>query len=324
MSLRDAILNFPKQFSYKPVIENADRLVKKDRFLVCGMGGSHLAADFISAYLPQVPLTTHRDYGLPATDDATLRESLIVASSYSGSTEETLDVYDTARAKGLACAAIAVGGALIERAKADGTPYIQLPHTGIQPRSALGFSVMAHFALFGLAREQAEAKNLASTLDPKTSDAAGKKLAEQLTGRIPIIYASQHNWPIAWNWKIKLNENTKIPAFFNVVPELNHHEMNGFDVTASTRALSESFTFLFLRDEHDHPRVQQRFAVLEKLYADRGFAVIDLPIGGRTTFERFFSSLILADWTTYHLGTAYGVETEQVPMVEEFKKLITA
>ncbi len=323
MSLRDAIIDFPKQFAYTPVIENADRLVQKARVLVCGMGGSHLAADFISAYLPHIRLTNHRDYGLPAADAETLRESLIVASSYSGNTEETIDGYMTAGAHGYARAAIGVGGALIERAKADRVPYIALPNTGIQPRGALGFSLMAHLALLGLTEECTAAAQLEHILDPRVSEAPGQKLAARLVGRIPIIYTSQHHWLIGWNWKIKLNENTKVPAFFNVVPELNHHEMNGFDVIPSTRALSEKFVFLFLRDRQDHPRVQKRFDVLMQLYRDRSLEVIELAISGQTIFERFFSSLVLTDWTTYHLGVAYGTETEQVPMVEEFKKLIT-
>jgi len=171
--------------------------------------------------------------------------------------------------------------------------------------------------------EFAEARALAAVLKPAEQEEAGKSLAERIRGKVPIIYASRKNRGLSYNWKIKFNETGKTPAFANVLPELNHNEMTGFDVVDSTRALSSAFHFIFLRDSADSEKIQKRMDVLGKLYRDRGLLVEDVIIEGDTPYLKIFSSLVLADWTALYTGESYGVETEQVPMVEEFKKAIS-
>ncbi len=119
-----------------------------------------------------------------------------------------------------------------------------------------------------------------------------------------------------------MNETGKIPAFSNVFPELNHNEMTGFDRKGKTKDLSGKFCFIFLSDNADHPQNRKRFEVTKRLYEERGLVVHSLPLQGTTRSEKIFSSLLLADWVAYHTALQYGVEPEQVPMVEEFKKLI--
>ena len=151
----------------------------------------------------------------------------------------------------------------------------------------------------------------------------GKNLAQTLNGSIPLIYASRVNTSLAHIWKITLNETGKIPAFYNVFPELNHNEMTGFDLKERTKHLSERFHFIFLRDQNDHPLVQKRMDVTAQFYRQRGLKVEMLELKGKTVFHKIFSSLLLADWTAYYLALHYGVDPEQIPMVEEFKKLIS-
>lgn len=320
--MQDAILDFHKQFEYQPKIENKSNLKKRKQFVVLGMGGSHLAADALRAYNPSIPLIIHSDYGLPATSPEILKNSLIIASSYSGNTEEVIEGLLDARKKKLAVAVIAVGGKLLELAKKYRLPYIQLPNTGIQPRSALGFSLMALLTVMDQKQALNEARKLSKILKPKTIEKSGKTLAEKLQHQVPVIYTSENNRALAYNWKIKLNETGKIPAFYNVIPELNHNEMTGFDVAKTTTQLSNNFTFLFLTDSSDHPKNQKRMKIVEKLYKKRGLQTITLPLKGKTRFERMFTSLLLADWTAVHLAAVYGLESEQVPMVEEFKQLV--
>lgn len=317
--MKDAIRDFPKQFAFDPVIANTSKLKKCRHAVLIGMGGSHLAADLALIAKTELPLAVWSDYGLPPRD---LKGSLIIASSYSGNTEETIDGLRIAMKKKLPVACIAVGGKLLDIAKKKKLPYIEIPNTGIQPRSALGFSLRALLALLGDARGLVETKRLAMTLKPDVMVPQGKTLAGMLKDRVPVIYASRANEAIAYNWKIKFNETGKIPAFYNVLPELNHNEMTGFDVTPRSRHLSEKFFFIFLRDRSDHPRVQKRMTVLEGLYRDRGLEMVVLDLVGKTRFEKIFSSLLLADWTAVAVADRYGLESEQVPMVEEFKKLI--
>lgn len=320
--MSDAIKNFAKQFSYEPIIENGDGFAPKKKIIVVGMGGSALAAGLLKTWNPNLDIRVHRDYGLPFISTEEKADTLVVASSYSGNTEETIDAYEQAGTQGLTRVAVAVGGALLEAAKKDGTPYIQLPNTGIQPRSALGFSFKAHLKFLGLADALKEISSLAKELNPVAFEEDGKKLAEKLRGYVPIIYSSARNESIAYNWKIKFNETGKIPAFYNCVPELNHNEMTGFDVKDTSEHLSKGFLFVFLRDKQDHPRVQKRMETLEGLYKDRKLSVITIDLEGVHPFYKIFSSLVLADWAAVYTASQYGLESEQVPMVEEFKKLV--
>lgn len=316
--MREAIQNFNKQFEFKPELVNADKLGNYKQFVVLGMGGSNLAATIIRNLKPSVNIRSHKGYGLPELEPQTL----VIASSYSGNTEETLDGVNQAQSQGLPLAVISTGGLLLELAQTNNLPYIEIPNTHIQPRSALGFDVLATLKLIGETELISEVSKLTS-LNPQDFEKQGKALAKNMQDHVPVIYASCNYSGLAYNWKIKLNETGKVPAFFNLLPELNHNEMTGFDVQKASRHLSQNFHFLFLKDSKgDHPRVVKRFEVLEKLYKDRGLRVEVLELQGASTAEKIFSSLILADWTALHTAEIYGHESEQVPMVEEFKKLI--
>jgi glucose/mannose-6-phosphate isomerase len=322
MILQD-IKNFNKQFGYEPEIQNAGHLPKiAKKIIVCGMGGSHLAADILKAWKPEWDITIWNDYGLPPLSESDKKECLIIASSYSGNTEETISAFLEAKERRLPLAVVASGGELVSLTKSFGVPYVALPNTNIQPRMALGFSIKAILALMEEKNALKEASALENSLTPARYEPAGKKLAKKLKGRVPVIYASHRNEAVAKNWKIVLNETGKIPAFENVFPELNHNEMTGFDVKKGTRSLSAKFSFIFLRDESDDPRIGKRMKALEGLLRARGFTVSMADIRGGNRIARIFSSINTAQWTAFHFAKLYGVEPEQVPMVEEFKKLI--
>jgi len=187
----------------------------------------------------------------------------------------------------------------------------------------LGYQIRALFKLTGLDEELLETGRLADSLDVAAAALAGERLAEKLSGKVPIIYASERNGALARNWKITFNETGKIPAFYNILPELNHNEMTGFDATEASRPLSEKFHLIFLRDSADDERVQRRMKILEKLYQDRGFGVELIDLEGKDIWEKIFGSLLTGVWSAYYLALSYGAEPEQVPMVEEFKKLMS-
>lgn len=319
----DAIKNFNKQFEYEPEIENSENFKVHKKFIVVGMGGSHLAGDLLKAWDPSLDITVHTDYSLPAMSGEDLKNSLIIASSYSGNTEETISAFEEARERGLDVMVISTGGKLADLAMEHSVPYIQMPDTNIQPRSALGFSFVAMLKAMGNEGALGDLKELASSFDPGSYEERGKDIAKILQGKVPVIYSSSRNQAVAYNWKIKFNETGKIPAFYNVLPELNHNEMTGFDVKDATKKLSENFYFFILRDNEDHPSIPKRMEVLERLYRDRGLPVEVVDIEGEFKLHKIFSSLILADWIAYYTAEQYGLESEQVPMVEEFKKLIS-
>ncbi len=319
--MEDAIRNFPKQFSWKPEIVHEDKLRAFGQVVVGGMGGSHLAADILTALEVDIPISVHRNYGLPSYTEAQRNETLYIASSYSGNTEETIDFAKNAFENDLNLAVIAVSGKLIEFARENKIPHIILPNTGIQPRSALGFSIISLVTLLGnkkLLGELADLQNLSA----EALEKEGEKFAKKLSGFVPVIYASEKNASVAYNWKIKFNETGKIPAFSNVFPELNHNEMTGFDHVPKNEKLGQKFVFIFLADDSDHPQIRKRFEVTKRLYEDRGFEVHVVAMVGATRSKKIFSSLLLADWTACLTARNYGADPEQVPMVEEFKRLI--
>ncbi|MDP3947835.1 MAG: SIS domain-containing protein [bacterium] len=321
--MEDALKKFPDQFAYEPRIKHEENLRRSAKVIVAGMGGSHLAAGIVNAWKPALGIRVHRDYGLPPIPEDELKDYLVVVISYSGNTEEALDAFETARNKGLAIAAISVGGKLLERARIAEIPAVAIPDTGIQPRLALGFMTKALLAILDEREGMGEQGTLPVLLRQNDFEAAGAALAETLKGRVPVIYSSNRNEAVAYNWKIKFNETGKIPAFMNVLPEANHNEMTGFDVIESTKLLSQNFSFLLLTDTEDHPRVQKRFRVLKEMYEARKLPVTVLELTGRNRFHKIFASLLAADWAAYHLARHYGTEPEAVRMVEEFKKRMT-
>lgn len=322
MSMYKTIKETAKQFAFEPKIVNEEYLRPARRYILVGMGGSHLAAGLLKIIKPELDIIIHRGYGLPAISAADIKERLVILSSYSGNTEEVLDAYEKAGGLNLNRAVISIGGKLLEQAKNDKVAHIQMPDFGVQPRSALPLNLKG---LLKLVREKTllkEAGELQNTFRPENAEDEGKSLAEKLHGHIPVIYASEKNQALAYNWKIKFNETGKIPAFYNVLSELNHNEMTGFDVKDSTRALSEKFYFLFLYDSEDHLKIQKRMAITAKLYEDRKLPTYSITLSGSSIFHKIFNSLTLADFAAYFTAEAYGLESEQVPMVEEFKKLI--
>lgn len=338
----EAIQNFPHQLKFLPEIEHKEKLGRSGRFVVLGMGGSNLAPGLLKAWKPELDIVSHRDYGLPHIADDAEEKTLVIASSHSGNTEETIDGFEEAGRCGIPRAAISVGGKLRDMARQSGVPFVQFPDLQIQPRSALGLSIRAILYLIrecqtpdwetefpsalgnSVSKSLEDIAALAAPLAARMADLEkqGKELAERIKGYMPVIYASRRNAALAENWKIKFNETAKIPAFYNVFPELNHNEMTGLDVIESTRGLSEKLFFIFLRDSADHPKVQRRMTVTAELYANRGLRNASLDIAGAGFFEKIFSSTLTADWTAYHTSQIYGTEPDAVPIVEEFKKLI--
>ena len=307
----ESIKNFAKQFDYKPQITG--KLKKYGKFVVAGMGGSNLAAPLLGIWKPALDVIVHRDYGLPAISDAELKKRLIILSSYSGVTEEVIDVFHTARKKKLARAVITTGGKLLALAKREGVPYVEMPDKTMEPRMGLGYSFMAHLKVMGAEKELAEAAGLAHTLKPVRDDPHSKSIAKHMKGFIPVIYSSRKNFPVAYVWKIAVDETAKMPAFANAFPELNHNELQGM---AGGSALAKQFSFLFLKDPDDHLRVQKRMIVLEGLYRNMGVRVEPLIIRGLTPLHKIFSAVVLGHLTSYHLAKENGVSASGQSAIE--------
>lgn len=317
--MEQAILNFNKQFLFEPIVVNADKLKKYKHYILGGMGGSHLAAGILKSYSPGIELYVHRDYGIPQFDEEFMKDSLFIANSYSGNTEEIVDFAEEAYDRGFDVAVIATGGMLIDFAKENNLPYIIIPNDGIQPRSALGYSLVALAALVGENDCLQDAKKLSGALNPESLKNTGEELASVLKGKVPVIYSSLSNLSVSYNWKIKFNETAKVPAFYNVFPELNHNEINGFDLAEDIKYLADNFHFIFISDSEDNPQIIKRMEVTESIYQTKGMPVTRIYLEGNGKLERIFRSLLVADWAAVAIARANGVDPEAVPVVEDLK-----
>lgn len=321
MSLEITLSRLVEQYTWEPVVEHSEALRPHKYVIVCGMGGSHLGAWLLQSYGAASHILIHRDYGLPNLPQEVYDNAIIILSSYSGTTEEVLDSAREALARGLPMAAISTGGKLLEFAKEHAIPHVQLPELGLEPRLALGFSAIGIARLMGASDLEAAVRSGGRSIDPLRLEEAGRRLGEKLLGKVPLIYTSDANSALGYIWKIKFNENAKIPSFSNVFPEMCHNELTGFDVVEKTMDLSSRMFALFLSDPADHPRVAKRMEVAEAMLTERNIPVERIEIEGKG-FGGVFASAILCDWATVVLADAYGVPNPETPMVAEFKKRI--
>ena len=326
--MEEAIKNFAEQLKYSPEIENAAVFKRGGKFVVAGMGGSNLASGLLKVWNPELDIVIHRDFGLPTLAEDELQSRLIVISSYSGGTEETIDVFREALKKKLSIIVLATGGELLELAKENGIPYIQMPDMGMRPQLAAGLSLKAMLKAMGEDGALEEISELVASFDAANYDQAGKDLAGKLGGKIPIVYSSSRNLPLARYWKINFEETSKAPAFCNAFPELNHNEMVGFLSSPALSAgrpdggdLSGKFHFIFLKDKNDDPRLQKRIETTAKLYEEKGLDVesVDLENGA---WQKILGSLLLSNWTSFYLAGERGVDPEDIAVLENFKKSV--
>lgn len=315
--MEEAIKNFHKQFEYEPIIRNSEKLKDKyEHFILCGMGGSHLAAGIIKMQIPGIELYVHKDYDLPPYDNEFFKKSLLIASSHSGNTEEVLSFLRAGIEKGYDVAVITTSGKLFEIAVSQQLPHIVIPDGGLEPRSALGFSSLALAKILRNDELLKQLKEVGKSIKPDILIQEGQSLAHVISNKTPVIYSSKQNLAIVYNWKIKFNETAKIPAFYNLFPELNHNEMQGFDDEEN----SSKFHFIFLHDKTDHERIEKRMVVTSKIFEEKGFSVSNLELVGQNTLEKIFNSLLIADWTALEIAKSDAKNPQSVLMIEDFKQ----
>lgn len=323
MDMRHVILNSPDQIRHSIGVNKDVSLSSSfDSIVLAGMGGSGHPGDLLNALgVTAIPLTVHRSYGLPRILG---KKPLVIASSYSGNTEESITAYQEAKQKGYGLAVNTAGGKLEEYAKQDNAPLIKIDYPGMQPRhtlnasftglaTALANSTLAQDISIDLLRI---ADVLAETIP--TLENTGKELASKLKNNIPVFTSSNTLSFAAKNFKIQTNENAKTPAFWNEFPELNHNEMVGF--SNPTSDYTGKFHVVILRDADDNPRTRARMDVTKELYESWGVGVTEFAVEGQTLAEKIFYAVSFGLWTTYYLALEYGTDPVPVAGVENFKK----
>ncbi len=320
-NFRQIILDFPKQFSVG--LEIAKNIKIRGNFIkyeivICGVGGSALPGELLKLindnYLHQkIKISINRNYNLP---HFVSNNNLIVFISYSGNTEETLSSFKSALRKKLPIAVITSGGELLKICKKKRIPLAIVP-ANIPPRMATGYQLAALIKILENAKIikniEKEILDIEKNLKPLNFEKQGRDLADKLFGKIPLIYTTQSYKTLAYIWKIKFNENSKIPAFYNYFPELNHNEMSGF------QNLQGKFRIISMENDESAEN-SKRIKLTATSLKQKGVETDIVAIKGKNIFDKIFSNIILSDWTSYYLAKKYKIDPFSTKMIEEFKK----
>jgi glucose/mannose-6-phosphate isomerase len=258
------------------------------------------------------------------------RKPLLIAISFSGNTEETLDIARAASTTDLPIVTLTTGGELSRVTGEKGWPTISVPG-GIQPRAAVGYlfgAVARVVAAAGLIPDQGSAlAEAADAADRATSDGSpgwllAGDIAEGLAGRIPIIYGGGPvSGAVAQRWKTQINENAKTPSWWSVLPELNHNEIVGWEAMPSLT--SQHLGVVALTDATDHPRVRDRLAHSRALTQNAVPWVAEVAAEGDTPLARLMSLVVMGDLVSLMLAETAGVDPVPVDTIEKLKKLLT-
>jgi len=302
------------------------------RLVIIGMGGSALPADLLQNYRDhlltknhksvKVSILSHQSYGLPA---ASYDQALNLICSYSGNTEETISALREAIAQRLPVIGISGGGEVEKICLQYKLPHLKLPfpYDGFQPRMALGYFLAIFLQLLIKAKKFPDITTevlediLLIKEESKQQERLGRQLATKMAEALPLIYAPFHFQVLGRLWKIKFNENSKKPAFWNFFPEVDHNEIAGFSYPQTTK-----YFIFMLRDFQDNPRNLLRYDLTAQLLAKRGITseIVDIPPGGLT--YRLFSTLALGDWLTYSLAWQQNIDPFTTPIISELKQLL--
>jgi glucose/mannose-6-phosphate isomerase len=297
--------------------------------LITGMGGSAIGADLLSAYVADscpVPLYVLRDYSLPAWAQGS--QTLVVGSSHSGDTEETLSSFEEALQRGCRCLAITTGGKLGELAARNKAAIWKFQHAG-QPRAAVGYSfglLLALLVRLGLVTDPAPEleKAVAAMRQQQESLKAevpavhnpAKRMAGQLMGRWVAVLGSGILAPVARRWKGQLSEVAKSWAQFEFLPEADHNTLAG---VVNPEERFAQMMVLFLRSSLEHPRNQLRTELTRKGFMVEGLNTDIVEAFGDTPLAHIWTALHFGDYMAYYLAMAYEVDPTPVAAIENLK-----
>lgn len=325
-TMRELIAGLPDQLRWAAEVE-APEMPAASEMLVAGMGGSGIAGDIagVVAEASGGRIGVHKSYGLPAWVGRSGAQ--IVAVSHSGNTEETLSSVATALSAGLTPAVVATGGRLGEMAADRGWPTITAPSSP-QPRAAVG-----HLA--GAALRMAEAAGVVPALSDDLLEAAAvvemligggegpavalaEDMADALDGRVAVIYGGHGLAAVAANrWKCQINENGKAPAYWSVLPELNHNEIVGWEAYPSLSR--DRLGIVTLCDRDAHPRVGLRARLTTELVGDRVGIAGEVEAQGESVLARLFSLIVIGDLLSVSIAERARVDPMPVDVIESLK-----
>ena len=321
--MKDLITNLSSQIreaitiADSAVIKNTEKSISG--ILVCGLGGSGIGGKITSLLLGnelKVPFLCVNEYKIPAWVN---ENTLVIASSYSGNTEETLTAVSLCHEKGAEIAVITSGGKFLEMAIANNWNHVVVPG-GEQPRAMLAYSLVQQMYLlyrYGLVSDQIlkDLQDVPSFIDVEEQDIQEKALevAKSFIGKTPIIYSGNDFEGIAVRWRQQINENAKELCWHHVYPEMTHNELVGWANG------SDQFVPLFLYSETNHPRTMRRWEISKEIIAKHTPTVLECKAKGSTTVEEFFYLIHFGDWVSYLMAEIKEIDSVEVDVILHLK-----
>ena len=298
--------------------------------VIVGMGGSgaggDLVADLAIAEEFQIPVTTWRDYHLPAWID---REVLLIVCSYSGETEETLSAFQAGFEKKARLIAVTSGGSLLTMAMSDNVPVVRIPRN-LEPRSAIGYMTLVPLALLsklglcptynldllevaGLLESLAKTYCETTPLDRNPA----KALASELRGHLPIIVGGGLLSGAVKKWKNDIQENAKTWAGFELLPEHGH---NGIVAYGLPECLLNNARVMFLDSTFLSPQIRIGYEAVSELLDRSGikFSIVEAP--GKDRLSHIIGTVYLGSWVSYYLAVSYGIDPSPAPSIDFLKQ----
>lgn len=290
-----------------------------DNVLVLGMGGSGIGGTIASQVLSdelKVPVISYKDYSAPAFVS---ENTLVIVSSYSGNTEETLTALQKVSSKTSSICCVCSGGKLMELAKEQGYNCIVIP-SGMPPRAAFGFSFPQLFRIFEsqglLSGNKRTAIGNAIDLIRK-NEARMREEAEKIAGilkdKLPIIYAESGYEGVAVRFRQQINENAKKLCWHHAIPEMNHNELVGWREEASDKVV------VMLRNESDFPRNQKRMELSKETFAKYNAEIIEIHSKGSSKLERSLYLIHLCDWVSVLIAEMNNMDPVEIEVINHFK-----
>ncbi len=302
-----------------------------ENVVVAGMGGSAIGGDVVETIVHQelkIPFYVNRNYTLPNWVN---RKTLVICSSYSGNTEESLSAYEDALKKGAMICGISTGGQLSEKIRSKEFDLITIPG-GLQPRAALAYSFVPMLYLLrkiGLISNSSidDLSNSITFLEKKreiysVGDTSNPifKLAKNIYGMIPIIYGiTDTTGVVALRWKSQLCENSKMLAYYNEIPEMNHNEIVGW---GNNPDLLSELAVIWLRDKNDNERVRKRQDITIKLLNDVDIMQYEVNAEGANKIERLLNLINYGDWLSYWCAILHNTDPSPVERINKLKKAL--
>jgi len=298
--------------------------------LILGMGGSAIGGELVMELFSDevpVPVNVNRDYAIPAYVSP---DSLVIACSYSGNTEETLIACEQAVQRRARIMAITTGGRLDEMARENGWPVITIPK-GMSPRAALGYSLVplvmtgSRLGLWNEGRDAiAEAADVLETMNREigpeipVEDNVAKQIAIDMYGKIPVIYGSG-GWRsvAAYRWKCQFNENAKNLAYHNGFPEMNHNEIVGWQAAP---CILKDVRIVILRDRYDRPEIARRIEVTREILSECAGGVRQLTSRGQSKLARLLSLIYVGDYVSLYLAFLNQIDPTPIARIDYLKQ----